>query len=111
MNAPPNQANQPAPASQAGSVNSMPGSNNPKLQSVNYVTILPEGKTSGYKPQQQIDYKIDPIQFPYIDGKQSYLLLNVTPDVSFSNTSATAAPGVCFPRCFSLDFEGGSCKW
>ena len=75
----------------------MPGSNNPKLQSVNYVTILPEGKTSGYKPQQQIDYKIDPIQFPYIDGKQSYLLLNVTPDVSFSNAAATAAPGVCFP--------------
>jgi hypothetical protein len=97
MNAPPNQNNQPAPASSAGPVNSMPGSNNPKLQSVNYVTILPEGKTSGYKPGQQIDYKIDPIQFPYIDGKQSYLLLNVTPDVSFSNAGATAKPGVCFP--------------
>jgi len=66
------------------------GTNNPKLQSVNYVTILPEGKTSGYKPEQQVDFKIDPIQFPYIDGKQSYLLLNVEPTGTFSNTSATA---------------------
>tara|TARA_R110002020_G_scaffold125423_1_gene282667 strand:- start:9891 stop:11639 length:1749 start_codon:yes stop_codon:yes gene_type:complete len=94
---PANEKSQPAPASGSGASNSMPGSNNPKLSSVNYVTILPEGKTSGYKPQQQIDYKIDPIQFPYIDGKQSYLLLNVTPEVKFSNTSATAKPGVCFP--------------
>jgi len=66
------------------------GSNNPKLQSVNYVTILPEGKTSGYKPEQQVDFKIDPIQFPYIDGKQSYVLLNVEPTGTFTNTSATA---------------------
>ncbi len=66
------------------------GSNNPKLQSVNYVTILPEGKTSGYKPLQQCDFKIDPVQFPYIDGKQSYLLLNIEPTATFSNTSATA---------------------
>jgi hypothetical protein len=70
---------------------------NPKLQSVSYTTILPEGKTSGYKPGQQVDFKIDPVQFPYIDGKQSYVLLNITPNVAFSNTSATAAPPVCFP--------------
>lgn len=97
MNAPPNQSSQPTPANNSGSRNSMPQSNNPKLSSVNYVTILPEGKTSNYKPGQQIDYKIDPIQFPYIDGKQSYLLLNVTPNVSFSNAGALASPPVCFP--------------
>ena len=74
----------------SGPRTSTQGSNNPKLQSVNYVTILPEGKTSGYKPEQQVDFKIDPIQFPYIDGKQSYLLLNIEPTGTFSNTSATA---------------------
>ena len=77
-------------AEPSGPMTSTQGSNNPKLQSVNYVTILPEGKTSGYKPEQQVDFKIDPIQFPYIDGKQSYLLLNVEPTGTFSNTSATA---------------------
>ena len=78
-------------------MNSEVGSNNPKLQSVNYVTILPEGKTSGYKPGQQVDFKIDPIQFPYIDGKQSYLLLNVTPTGTFSNVNATADVPLMFP--------------
>ena len=76
--------------SRSGPNTSTQGSNNPKLQSVNYVTILPEGKQSGYKPEQQVDFKIDPIQFPYIDGKQSYLLLNVEPTGTFTNTSATA---------------------
>ena len=67
-----NPANQNMPSSSDGPMTNTQGTNNPKLQSVNYVTILPEGKTSGYKPEQQIDFKIDPIQFPYIDGKQSY---------------------------------------
>ena len=31
----------------------------PKLQAVSYVTILPEGKQSGYKPRERIDYKIN----------------------------------------------------
>ena len=78
-------------------VSTLPGTNNPKLQSVNYVSILPEGKTSGYKPNQQIDYKIDPVQYPYVDGKQSYLLLNVTPTGTFSNVSATAEAPLAFP--------------
>jgi len=78
-------------------MNSEVGTNNPKLQSVNYVSILPEGKTSGYKPEQQVDFKIDPVQFPYIDGKQSYLLLNVSPTGTFSNTSATADVPLMFP--------------
>ena len=68
-----------------GAISSAPPTGNPKLQSVSYTTILPEGKTSGYKPGQQVDFKIDPVQFPYIDGKQSYVLLNVTPNVSFTN--------------------------
>ena len=78
-------------------MNSEVGSNNPKLQSVNYVTILPSGKTSGYQENQQIDFKIDPVQFPYIDGKQSYLLLNITPQAEFSNVNATAEPPMVFP--------------
>ena len=83
-----NPMNQNTPSSDAAPRNNIQGTNNPKLQSVNYVTILPEGKTSGYKEQQQVDFKIDPIQFPYIDGKQSYLLLNVTPTCRFSNSTA-----------------------
>ena len=82
--------NQQMPEAPAGPNTNTQGTNNPKLQSVNYVTILPEGKTSGYKPEQQVDFKIDPVQFPYIDGKQSYLLLNVEPTGTFANTSATA---------------------
>jgi hypothetical protein len=81
----------------SGPVSTLPGTNNPKLQSVNYVSILPEGKTSGYKPNQQIDYKIDPVQYPYVDGQQSYLLLNVTPTGTFSNTNATADAPLAFP--------------
>ena len=85
-----NQANIQMASSSDGPMTNTQGTNNPKLQSVNYVTILPEGKTSGYLPEQQIDFKIDPIQFPYIDGKQSYLLLNIEPTGTFTNTSATA---------------------
>ena len=85
-----NPANQTMASSSANTMTNTQGSNNPKLQSVNYVSILPEGKTSGYKPEQQIDFKIDPIQFPYIDGKQSYLLLNIEPTGTFSNANATA---------------------
>ena len=92
-----NPINQNMPSSADGPMTNTQGTNNPKLSSVNYVTILPEGKTSGYKPEQQIDFKIDPIQFPYIDGKQSYLLLNVTPTATFSNSSATADVPVMFP--------------
>ena len=91
-----NPSSQQIPATSDGPMNNTMGSNNPKLQSVNYVTILPEGKTSGYKPGQQIDFKIDPVQFPYIDGKQSYLLLNVEPTGTFSNGGAASVP-LCFP--------------
>lgn len=71
----------------------------PKLQSVSYVTILPEGKQSGYKPRERIDYKINATENPYFDGSKSYLLLNVNSDCAFSNAAAaiTAAPPVCFP--------------
>ena len=92
-----NTTNQQMNSAPNGPRNSMQGSNNPKLQSVNYVTILPEGKTSGYKENQQIDFQIDPVQFPYIDGKQSYLLLNVTPTGKFSNSGAQADVPLCFP--------------
>ena len=92
-----NPANQNMPSSSNGPYNNTQATNNPKLTSVNYVTLLPQGKISGYKPEQQIDFKIDPIQFPYIDGKQSYLLLNVTPTATFSNSSATADVPVMFP--------------
>lgn len=91
-----NPSSQQMPETSDGPMTNTQGSNNPKLQSVNYVTILPEGKTSGYKPGQQIDFKIDPVQFPYIDGKQSYLLLNVTPTGTFSNGGGANVP-LCFP--------------
>ncbi len=92
----PSQVQQGMPAP-SGNMNANPQTNNPKLSSVNYVTILPEGKTSGYKETQQVDFKCDPVQFPYIDGKQSYLLLNVTPTGTFSNAGATADVPLMFP--------------
>ncbi len=100
MNQPANPSNQATPQAPDGARQGPSTGSNAKLASVSYVTILPEGKTSGYKPEQQCDFKIDPVQYPYIDGKQSYLLLNITPNVDFSNASVKAAgvkPPVCFP--------------
>ena len=76
-------------------------SNNPKLQNVKYVNILPEGKQANYKQLERVDYMPDPSTAPYFDGAQSYLNIQVrntsTFDIGNSGNPATAAPPVCFP--------------
>ena len=78
-------------------INSQVETSDPKMQSVSYRTILPEGKTSGYVPGQRIDYKINSTENPYFDGSKSYLLLNVQSKCTFSEVGATCPPPVCFP--------------
>ena len=46
-------------------------SGSPKLSSVKYKTILPIGKTSGYKETEKVEYNIN-TDVGYFDGKQSY---------------------------------------
>ena len=74
---------------------------NPKLQTVKYVNLLPNGKQGDYTAQNRIDYMPDPTTVPYFDGKQSYLNLQITNTSTFqqgnSGNPATADPPMCFP--------------
>ena len=78
-------------------IDSQVETSDPKMQSVSYRTILPEGKTSDYSPGQRIDYKINSTENPYFDGSKSYLLLKVESRCQFAEASATAPVPVCFP--------------
>lgn len=62
------------------------------LSAVKYKTILPEGKTSGYKQNEKVEFHI-PSDVGYFDGKQSYL--NVV--VRNTTTSNSAAYPCAFP--------------
>jgi hypothetical protein len=62
------------------------------LSAVKYKTILPEGKTSGYKENEKVEFHI-PSDVGYFDGKQSYL--NVV--VRNTTTSNSAAYPCAFP--------------
>ena len=74
---------------------------NPKLQTVKYINILPEGKVADYKQNNRVDFMPDPSTAAYFDGKQSYINIEVTNDSTFvqgnSPVAPTAAPPVCFP--------------
>jgi hypothetical protein len=65
-----------------GSENLEPG----RLTSIKYKTILPQGKTSGYKQNEKIEFQI-PSDIGYFDGKQSYVNL-VVRNTTTSNKSA-----------------------
>ena len=78
-------------------IDSQVETNSAKLQSVSYRTILPEGKTSGYRPGERIDYKINSTENPYFDGSKSYLLLNIESKCEFAEATATAPVPACFP--------------
>ena len=78
-------------------IDSQVETSDPKMQSVSYRTILPEGKTSDYSPGQRIDYKINSTENPYFDGSKSYLLLKVESRCEFADTDATAPVPACFP--------------
>lgn len=56
------------------------------LSAVKYKTILPEGKTSGYKQNEKVEFHIPP-DVGYFDGKQSYLNI-VVRNTTTSNSSA-----------------------
>ena len=62
------------------------------LSAVKYKTILPEGKTSGYKQNEKVEFHI-PSDVGYFDGKQSYLNLVVRN----TTTSNSAAYPCAFP--------------
>jgi hypothetical protein len=62
------------------------GNLQPGLSAVKYKTILPEGKTSGYTPQEKVEFHIPP-SVGYFDGKQSYLNI-VVRNTTTSNSSA-----------------------
>lgn len=74
---------------------------NPKLQTVKFVNILPEGKVSSYKENERIDFMPDPTTASYFDGAQSYLNLQVrntsTWNIGNSANPATADTPLCFP--------------
>jgi hypothetical protein len=56
------------------------------LSSVKYKTILPEGKTSGYRENEKVEFHI-PQDVGYFDGKQSYLNI-VVRNTTTSNASS-----------------------
>ena len=56
------------------------------LSAIKYKTILPEGKTSGYKENEKVEFVIPP-DVGYFDGKQSYLNI-VVRNTTTSNSSS-----------------------
>lgn len=67
------------------------------LADVKFTTVLPEQKTSGYGPNERMSFTLDSAELPYIDGKQSYLLVEIesTSKWTSGNAASTAAPPVC----------------
>lgn len=59
------------------------------LASVKYSSILPIGKTSNYTEQEKLQFEI-PSRYMYLDGKQSYLYLEVDNTSTFDGTDISA---------------------
>ena len=83
----------------------------PKLQNVKYTSILPMGKTSGYKQNEKVEFMIPP-EIPYFDGKQSYLLVHVrntsTYGTGLGNDAGgnPLAPSAVVPLTFAPNMGG-----
>lgn len=60
------------------------------LSNVRYSSILPMGKTGDYSEEQKVQFEIPP-DIGYIDGKQSYLYMEVENTSTLKNTSTGAA--------------------
>lgn len=58
------------------------------LQQVKYTSILPDGKVSQYKENEKVQFTL-PTRYAYIDGKQSYFLIEV--DNTSTQTGADAS--------------------
>lgn len=67
------------------------------LANVKFTTVLPDQKTSGYGPNERMSFTLDAAELPFVDGKQSYLLVEVesTSTWASGNAASTAAPPVC----------------
>ena len=72
-------------------------SGSPKLSSVKYKTILPIGKTSGYKENEKIEYNINP-DIGYFDGKQSYWNIVVRNTSTWDSGHASAVQVIFNPN-------------
>lgn len=82
-------------------MNAMMTGNNPKLQTVKYSNVLPEGKLGNYKQNDRVDFMPNPATCPYFDGAQSYLNIQVRNTSTFNDGNSanpsTAAVPLCFP--------------
>ena len=81
--------------------------NNPKLQTVKYTNVLPEGKLGNYKQNDRVDFMPNPATCPYFDGAQSYLNIQVRNTSTFddgnSANPSTAAVPLCFPANMGIN--------
>ena len=59
------------------------------LSNVRYSSILPMGKTGNYTEEQKVQFEISP-DIGYIDGKQSYLYMEVENTSTMTNSSTGA---------------------
>ncbi len=62
------------------------------LQQVKYTSILPDGKVSQYKENEKVQFTL-PTRYAYIDGKQSYFLI----ETDNTSTQTGADPAYIFP--------------
>jgi len=69
---------------------------NVTLSSVKYTTIRPQEKTGDYTSGDRCTFVLDPQEIAFLDGKQSYLYVEVENTSSYSNVNATAVPPTCF---------------
>ena len=60
------------------------------LSNVRYSSILPMGKTGDYTEEQKVQFEMPP-EIGYIDGKQSYLYMEVENTSTVKNSSTGAA--------------------
>lgn len=66
------------------------------IQMAKYVSILPKNKTSGYGPSERLEYDLNP-ENAFIDGKASYVVLEVENRSSFKSGSSLNVPYPCMP--------------
>ena len=68
---------------------------NNTINSVKWVSIRPSGKTADYKSGDKLEFEI-PRDTAFIDGKQSYIYVEVENKTTFTDSGATAD----YPACW-----------
>jgi hypothetical protein len=69
------------------------------LSSVRYSSIRPDNKTTGYVPGDRAEFTI-PTDMPYLDGKQSYIYLEVRNTSTYKNVEDGADIDIPAPTMF-----------